>query len=902
MPTYQRPGLFIEEKAGGPAAIQGVSASTLALIGMTVKGVVNDPTLVTTQAQFEELFGGFDADKKVPTSLFAFLNNGGKKAYIVRVTASDAVASSLYGYNDGVSVDLDVGDGGEKTFAGTLERPPVPSSMTITTYTDETPETDETIETGNGATVDFDGVLAEASCKPGSLTITYMNDKAPVVDQDMTTVSGDDPDGVIVIWKTSGAGLGEGTLDPFSDAALPIKPGTLTFDWIDGADNPKTMTDDGAGGFAGDGNAAGSTVDYTTGEIVLDTTGDTPKNGSDLLGSVTKLDTKTITDDGEGALEGDVNPAGTNTVNYLTGAYDFKTSAAPTDGAPFNALTADYTPMTQMSVTELGDGLLVGDSTAGTVDYDTGEWSVTWTEAPTDDPTYGVITATLDEALFKANMKWPGVEGDRYRLRIEGNENYAVQGQGTYTRWDVMVDWYDDNSAWTEKERFLACVFDDSTSSAYFPTVLNDERSGSGLFEIETPLLDDSVPTVLSGTAVLAEVIDVGDGSTAAFSGTLAGGSAVPYSVSITTTSIADATLTVTDDGSGNLIGDVAAGGTNTIDYETGAWDVTFSANVKNLLDIEADYYEAPASTSYTSQMADGDEGTAVASSDIYGASLEAGREGIYALDSIRDNLLVGVPDFAGDETADGNLCDWVDGKEDRFAILTTPEGMTVAQAKDYKQNSLGKLSTKCALYFPWVKIVDPVSDTIVAFPPIGHVAGRYASTIQRKNVAKAPAGKEDGQLKWLTGMEYDLSDTEIEVLYPIGVNPLVTRVELGSVVWGARTLDPTHEYKYVQARLTYQFIAKSLFRGLQWVTFENNGSDLWARVRLQVGSFMNRLYKAGYFSGDTATDAFFVVCDETNNPEEIVDAGQLVIDVGFAPTKPAEFVPIRIQQKTLSG
>ena len=257
------------------------------------------------------------------------------------------------------------------------------------------------------------------------------------------------------------------------------------------------------------------------------------------------------------------------------------------------------------------------------------------------------------------------------------------------------------------------------------------------------------------------------------------------------------------------------------------------------------------------------------------------------------------MPDFAGDETVDGAIVDFCEDKGDRFAILATPSGMTVQQAVNYKKNTLNKLSTYAAIYWPWIRVIDPVTEKSKTVPPIGHVAGVYARTISNKNVSKAPAGKEDGQLAYLLGLESNALDGEVGTANDVGLNAIIKRTRIGTAVWGARTLDVNDEYKYIQARMLYMYLSKSIYNAMHWVPFENNGPQLWTRIKLQLESFMKNLFNNNYFAGKTEDEAFFIVVDGTNNPQESIDQGVVNIDVGFAPHKPAEFVVFNLSQKT---
>jgi len=205
------------------------------------------------------------------------------------------------------------------------------------------------------------------------------------------------------------------------------------------------------------------------------------------------------------------------------------------------------------------------------------------------------------------------------------------------------------------------------------------------------------------------------------------------------------------------------------------------------------------------------------------------------------------------------------------------------------------------AFYFPWVRAPDPLlSQALREFPPSGFVAGVYARTDAERGVWKAPAGI-DATLNGVAELTIDMSDPENGQLNPDAVNCLRTFSAYGNVVWGARTLDGDDDnpsdWKYVPLRRLALFIEESLFRGTKWVVFEPNDEPLWAQIRLNVGAFMNSLFKQGAFQGATPKDAYFVKCDKETNPQNDINRGIVNIVVGFAPLKPAEFVVITIQQ-----
>jgi phage tail sheath protein FI len=212
-----------------------------------------------------------------------------------------------------------------------------------------------------------------------------------------------------------------------------------------------------------------------------------------------------------------------------------------------------------------------------------------------------------------------------------------------------------------------------------------------------------------------------------------------------------------------------------------------------------------------------------------------------------------------------------------------------------------GTAARNAALYFPRVVQPDSLNDNqLDTFVPCGILAGVMARTDSQRGVWKAPAGL-DAALNGIQGLQVNLTDDENGLLNPLGINCLRSFPVNGRVVWGARTLrgadQLADEYKYVPVRRTALFIEESLYRGTQWVVFEPNDEPLWSQIRLNVGAFMQSLFRQGAFQGKTPREAYLVKCDKETTTQNDINNGIVNILVGFAPLKPAEFVIIKIQQ-----
>jgi uncharacterized protein len=236
--------------------------------------------------------------------------------------------------------------------------------------------------------------------------------------------------------------------------------------------------------------------------------------------------------------------------------------------------------------------------------------------------------------------------------------------------------------------------------------------------------------------------------------------------------------------------------------------------------------------------------------------------------------------------------------------IAWTPANVTTATVNISSFSQVER--TNAALYFPRLRVADPLQENNLAdFAPCGAVAGVMSRTDTERGVWKAPAGI-DASLRGVAGLSISgvtagLNDGDNGALNPLGINCIRAFPVIGTVVWGARTLEGSDilasEWKHVPVRRTALFIEESLYRGTQWVVFEPNDEPLWAQIRLNVGAFMQNLFRQGAFQGQTPRDAYFVKCDKETTTQNDVDLGIVNIIVGFAPLKPAEFVVIKLQQ-----
>jgi phage tail sheath protein FI len=311
-----------------------------------------------------------------------------------------------------------------------------------------------------------------------------------------------------------------------------------------------------------------------------------------------------------------------------------------------------------------------------------------------------------------------------------------------------------------------------------------------------------------------------------------------------------------------------------------------------------------------------GTDGNAVGTAEVVGTTNKANLTGMYALTKADIFNLLCIPPYTPATADNGVGTTWTDAANfcrDRRAVLIVdaPTDWTLdSGAANYPPKKIGPYhgiaDDYAALYFPWVRVPDPLQDNNLAdFAPCGVAAGVIARTDTERGVWKAPAGIEAslrGVLDFsINGLPGSMTDDQNGALNPLGINCLRTMPGIGSVVWGARTLEGADslasQWKYLPVRRLALYIEESLFRGTKWVVFEPNDEPLWAQIRLNVGAFMHGLFRQGAFQGTTQRDAYLVKCDRETTTQDDINRGVVNILVGFAPLKPAEFVVIKIQQ-----
>ena len=320
-------------------------------------------------------------------------------------------------------------------------------------------------------------------------------------------------------------------------------------------------------------------------------------------------------------------------------------------------------------------------------------------------------------------------------------------------------------------------------------------------------------------------------------------------------------------------------------------------------------FFENGGRRCYIARVA-GPGGDAPTADDFIGATGERSR-GLAALREVNDIALLGVPDevnglYLPDATDRARvraaMVSQCEEMGDRFAVLQVNGTET-----DVSVIELPLASSFAAMYYPWLEVIDPTTGTRHLVPPGGHVIGAIAGSTIERGVQNAPANIE---VRGVVGLGLPgvippsglvPGDRASEILRLKGINVIrdFRSAHQGIRIWGARTLAVDTEFKYVSVRRLFLYVEHSITRGIHWVVFEPNTSETWAKVQQCIAEFLTTVWRDGALAGSTPDKAFFVKCDRTTMSQADIDAGRLVCEIGLAPTRPAEFVIVRIGQWT---
>jgi uncharacterized protein len=267
----------------------------------------------------------------------------------------------------------------------------------------------------------------------------------------------------------------------------------------------------------------------------------------------------------------------------------------------------------------------------------------------------------------------------------------------------------------------------------------------------------------------------------------------------------------------------------------------------------------------------------------------EAYQQALAIMEGDKDVEIVAAPGSSAHgegaaSTVAAALVDHANRTKFRFALIDSPIGADIAAIESFRARIDG---ARAALYYPWVQTIERLM-----LPPSGFVAGLIAKSDRETGVWKAPANMV---VAGAAGFEPEIDHAEQERLNPQGINCFRSFAGRGHRLWGARTLSSAPEWKYISVRRLMSFVERSVEDGMCWTVFEQNGDQLWARLRQLIDDFLTDLWSQGALFGTTPQEAFFVKCDRSTMTQNDIDNGRLIVEVGIAPVRPAEFLIIRI-------
>ncbi|MEP6741155.1 MAG: phage tail sheath subtilisin-like domain-containing protein [bacterium] len=272
-------------------------------------------------------------------------------------------------------------------------------------------------------------------------------------------------------------------------------------------------------------------------------------------------------------------------------------------------------------------------------------------------------------------------------------------------------------------------------------------------------------------------------------------------------------------------------------------------------------------------------------------------RTALEQFESIDEISIVVAPDYHRVANLELEIIDHCTRMRDRVAIFHSRPGSDTAA--NIREITPPVDSAFAAFYLPWIAVNDPVNGQASMAPPCGHIAGIYARVDAERGVHKAPANEV---VRGANSLEFEITEQEHAILNPKGVNCIRQFPGRGIRVWGARTTSTDPEWKYINIRRYLIYLEQSIEKGTQWVVFEPNSPPLWAKVNRIITDFLLSEWKMGALMGTKPEHGFFVRVDHTTMTQDDINNGRLIVVIGVAPLKPAEFVIFRIGQRTAAG
>ena len=895
-PTY--PGVYIEEIPSGVRSIAGVATSIAAFVDRFRRGPLNEAVRIQSFADFEREFGGLEVLSEASYGISQMFLNGGTEAYVVRVGNGTATAGVVLTAGLGQIVRATAG---RRIRGESVDNPGFWGNFLRVDIDYGTMDPNEIL--------DPEGVQTAAEMFNLTITETFLQGGRNQVRQtetfgNLTLHPGARNNAVEVVNAGSRlVQLDRQGLDPDPGDFADFRPSTtgtlgaeLQFPVVPDGSTLDLSLDPGGGGAV---SAHTATLDYG---------GDVPEDYEAFL---THLEAAIQT--AEPVVPGPTDP-------LLATA-----TAALGDDDRFRILLAD--------AADNGATLTVSGATADLLGLSVGQGAVVGAQHPgTLGEVLGGVPGAIDGTTFVASLS-PG--GGAAAVDHDATINFGGPPPGDLGGLRGFVE--DAIRSAVPGDPLLATATVELTSDDRYRVLLPDAAAEDATVEFSDTTADALELSIGAGATVGPQVLGtvgaalapalqltIPDGSTfdmtinpggggaalPAATVTLDFGAASPASFAELLPILRNAIRAV--DANNPLISGASVQrvrnrylvrlGRNGPDFNADA-TVTFTGATADALGLTAGAGAVVNVQQFA--LAGGDDGAMPGDADLRG--VRANRTGMYALEDVDLFNLLCLP-RAADLDGNGMRAVYSEAEtycEERraFLLIDIPQATASVDAMEtWLDDNENLRHNNAAVYFPRVRVADPLNQNrLRSIGASGTMAGVCARTDANRGVWKAPAGTDDGRLRGVQELAFNMTDAQNGVLNPLGVNGLRNFPVFSNLAWGARTLNgadqQASEWKYIPVRRFALFLEESLFRGTKWVVFEPNDEPLWAQIRLNLGAFMQRLFRQGAFQGQTAKEAYLVKCDSETTTQADIDLGIVNIVVGFAPLKPAEFVIIRIQQ-----
>ena len=920
MAEYLSPAVYIEEIPSGIKPIEGVGTSTGAFVGHAEKGPIGEAIPINNFSEFLKTFGSY-TDDYLAFAVKAFFDEGGKSCYVVRTCHFEipsgqtkkkptalASSQSFNGTGD-FSNGLTTGSKVEKangfariSFDGAQGDAPF-----LITYDSATK--DLTLTKGDGTT--DTATLSNSAIQQGETEeVTFDTFGATVV----LNHAFDKNTAITVTDNTVSITAGTAAIDASSikiiSSSGDISGISLTTLTLGTLSTPDSVTITTAGGFNGsfDGSLTGtktvSLSDAQGNALQIEFNLTTEFDGNETAGSITlnELENLVVSMGPRSLLSTHAISPGLwgddigILIQQLEGElFKLHVKYRGTDIETYDNLTMDKTKDTYVETVINRDSVYITakDETPLTSTLSVSQRRPKPTTSPTGDFSNGLTTGSkVEKANGFARISFDGAQGDAPFLITYDSATKDL----TLTKGDGTTDTATlSNSAIQQGET------EEVTFDTFGATVVLNHA-----FDKNTAItVTDNTVSITAGTAA----IDASSIKIISSSGDISGISLT--TLTLGTLSTPDS-VTITTAGGFNGSFDGSLTGTKTVslsDAQGNALQIEFN------LTTEFDGNETAGSITLNELenlvvsmgprsllLTNGSDGLSNMSADDYIGDGGLGN-GLYAFDKIDGINIVAVPDAIDRDVHIGGMT-YCENRGDCFYVGDSQMAISTAdQVLNYKfaqgdYSGGNAINSKYgALYTPWIYVFDPRTGGRILIPSSGAVAGRYANTDGTRGVHKAPAGIEDGRLRSGLDVEKDFTDADQEKLNPKGINVIRKITGVGNVIWGARTVSSDPEWRYINVRRLFLFLEESIEGSTKWVVFEPNDPSLWKSIVRNIRAFLRIQWLEGKLVGNTEEEAFYVKCDEETNPQESIDIGRVITEIGVAPSKPAEFVIFRIAQ-----